>query len=363
MIATVHEGIFEMKQNTSGKILRALLLAGIAFVLTGAATGFLAFRASALASAQAELVSRTRGRELAVALASMAGESPSGPAMVRLSATMNRIVSTSRGRNDAFEIQEIALLDRTGDVRAHNDVARVAGKAEPVFKEKKFEDILNLPARDPVAFEVLEKDSLKLPLPEFAEPYRADIETYVPALAEAPSKLHIGAAVYRVDENEASGRLHIIVVLRGGLAFFNAFGSLALEALAASGLAAILCFLVSLLIVSAPAPVVAARPEPSERLPAADADQALPEDELSAKNVPLPEPIETLPSVQAEDIPTLDSQAAAAHGWDSGSHQEPKVNTQREVPAHREMQTLPAQSPRTVRVATEQEIPDAIPLD
>ena len=399
----------------SGKILRALLFGALGLLLSGAASGFLLMRSAGIADQQFTLLTRTRGRELVVALATMAGESSSGPARVRLSATMNRVTSTSRGRADAFEIQEIALVDRDGKVLAHNDIAKVAGKAEPSFAGAKFDAVMNLPERDPVSFEVMESKAARVPLPEFAEEFRDTLAPLLPDLPAVPTKVMINAAVFRVDEEAASARLHMIVVVRSGAAYQKSLLPLLFEGLAASGIVALAFFLIALAVflTARKAPATSKTKKDSDGETAedeaagdeaaeasGDADRKAAEsaeplshpdstEELVAQDeaVPPPEPIARATPVEPATVPgsagaaTVAAAAAAtaiaaggAASHSGTSRGAPPPIQQR--PYSPPPPPAPAQSaphaaagsdwherPRTVRIAEEDEIPDAIPLD
>ena len=382
----------------AAKILRALLFGALGFLLSAAASGFLLVRSAGIAEQHITLIGRARGRELAVALASMAGESFSGPALVRLSATMSRVTSTSRGRADVFEIEEVALLDRDGKVRAHNDIARVAGKAEPVFQGPKFDAVLNLPERDPVSFEVMESKAPRLPLPDFAEEYRDTLAPIIPELPPVPTKILINTAVFRVDEENASARLHIVARVRSGALYQSGLMWLVVEALAASGSVGLLLFLVALLLPAGvsretrPKEEVVSEDE-SETDSSGDVDRRAAEEaqplsgsdtsgELQSQEepVPLPEPIvettaeplkaDTAGPVHATVAATLAAGATATVAGVSAGYVQSGTNgavqeSERPSSGHADdaQRAYDMGRLRTVRVAQEDEIPDAIPLD
>ncbi len=367
----------------AGKIMRAVLLGVLGFILAAGAAGFLLVRSAGVAADNLSLLARTRGRELAVAVATMAGESMSGAATVRLASTLQRIAATSRGRADAFEIQEIAVIDREGQVLAHSDIARAAEKAEPVFQGEKFEATLNLPERDPVSFEVTEAKSPKLPLPAFAEEFRAQIEEAIPALPPIPSKMLISAAVFRVDEDSPSARLHIVVVLRSSALFQSGLPQLVLESLIACGAVGVLFLLVGLVLPAGgkaePGPTVSHHEEQGEaERRSAEAAEPLTEENLQAEGpeVPMPEPIvmatpESSHPATASAPPAMGAAlAAGAVGAAVGAGVTAAVTagpSPQEVPARSsysgDRDASTAEAPRSVRIAAEDEIPDAIPLD
>ncbi len=227
-----------------GIFLNAFLLFTLSFLCIGGAVGFTAYRAAIVTLEQGQSITSSRGRELGVALAAMAGENfNSNPGLVKLSATMKEVVRTSKSRGDYFEIQEIGLLDGRGNLLAHNDVARLAKQADKVFQGEKYEKVMNLLKRSPVLTDTLETAPIENPYAEFLNRFLPRKLTTV--------KYHMGFAVFQVDDTTATGRLHMIVTVRGPKAFLPAMERLfipAVIATAAASLALTIFALILLLI-------------------------------------------------------------------------------------------------------------------
>ncbi len=163
---------------------------------------------------QSQQIARSRGVEIANALATMAGERFDRDMAVKMSAVMHQVVLQSNQQNSDFIVDELLLLNATNDLMAHNDVALLAEGASADFSDEQFESALTAPLREPTRVESIEKKEFE------GIPVYGVISALWPAGGDSiserfPEKIttrtRISTAVFPVDQELPAGSVHMFV--------------------------------------------------------------------------------------------------------------------------------------------------------
>jgi len=200
------------------RILKTLFAALLLFVILSSATAVLSgvslFYAGKILVEESNRYVKSRGTELGTGLASLASPEWTGDRLVDLAYSMNEVVRDSRQRNDPVFIKEIFLLDRDGNVLAHNDVSRIAKESEIKYTGEDYDRVLTRPREEPTRLDV----AWNYPEPE-NQFLRKIVEQFRKHVKEVPAHTyHLAVAVFPVDADIAKGSIHIYFENRGFLA-------------------------------------------------------------------------------------------------------------------------------------------------
>lgn len=157
-----------------------------------------------------ESEARSRGRELAATIGTLAQESSDPDTVVALCQTMNAMVTGSRNRSPGLSVEEAFFIDREGTVIAHNDIAKVASQASVNYDEKKYTDAANRWMKNPVVVEPI--GSVQSINDEYLDQLIPVIQQYMPGLLV--NRYHASFAVYPPDEDFPSGSVHLMLYNR-----------------------------------------------------------------------------------------------------------------------------------------------------
>ncbi|MCB1316602.1 MAG: hypothetical protein KDK27_11640, partial [Leptospiraceae bacterium] len=180
-------------------------------------------------------VSEARGRELAAALAQMAGENEGAENYrVKMSSVMHEIVRRSREENAGFQVDEVFLLGVSGNVIAHSDVAKMAENADVDYTDKYYRDTLARPEEQPFAIDRIDEETfshgvLYEQLDEGAPQLARKLRSIFPE--RVTTRYRISRAVYSVDQRVPSGGIHMTVTNTTINAYVNMLKSYTLKSL------------------------------------------------------------------------------------------------------------------------------------
>ncbi len=188
-------------------VLTALFTGAGVFFAAAAAGGYALYKQTETAHRQVQELAHSRGREVGLALATMAGEVAKDKGYVSLTSTFQEVVRQSRSQNQDFQIDEIFVVDADGKLRAHNDVVKLAKDSQTKEYEKaEYKQVLSTSRRDPV----IERN---LPVPvDPARPYDVYLAKVFPNFAN--ERLHLGVAVFAVDADFATAGVHLYVTIK-----------------------------------------------------------------------------------------------------------------------------------------------------
>lgn len=202
-----------IRSVVAGLVLAVLLTAAL-FITAGYAI----LRLGAEGLREVQDVSRSRGVEIALAIAQMAGEKFDDDMGVKLSSVMNQVVRISQQRNEDFQVREMIMLRSDGTIMAANEITRVARDAEKKYDGPEYTRALELLARTPSSVRATKEERTG------AVPVYDLIRKVSPGVADAlarsyPEKVaveyHVIAAVYPVDEEiQPSGAVHMFVTVQ-----------------------------------------------------------------------------------------------------------------------------------------------------
>lgn len=189
---------------------------------------------------ESEQVARNRALEMGITLNTLSGESLYYDNLIALSHTMHMVVRQSKTRKDAFQIQEIFLVDRNGKLIAHSDIAKLAADSGVSYDKDKFQFGQLRFAGDPLSLEVTQRvkpDFGSLITKIGATPlFERLLAFMLPDLTA--SEYHLAGSVYMPDEVLPSGSLHIIIHNQNAALVLQQYSSTVLQALAVSVLGA-----------------------------------------------------------------------------------------------------------------------------
>lgn len=195
------------------RILLGSFLIAVLLVVTLALPVWYVYAQGRRVVSESEAEARNRAMELTITLNTLSGESLYYNNLIALSHTMETIVSQSKTRNDAYEVEEIFLADRTGQLLAHSDVARVASGADTTFDVEKMHMKDFRFKGDPVGIDVSERVAL-----DFGPRARElHVDGYLSMLVQsllpdlAASRYHVFGSVYMPDEDMPAGTLHVLI--------------------------------------------------------------------------------------------------------------------------------------------------------
>lgn len=188
-------------------VLTALFTGAGVFFAAVAVGGYALYKQTDNAFRQVHDLAHSRGREVGLALANMAGEVAKDKGYVSLTSTFQEVVRQSRSQNQDFQIDEIMIVDADGKLRAHNDVVKLAKDSQTKeYEKKEYKEILSAARRDPVT-----EDSL--PVPEDpARPYDKYLAKIFPGIAN--ERLHLAVAIFAVDADFATAGVHLFVTIK-----------------------------------------------------------------------------------------------------------------------------------------------------
>jgi hypothetical protein len=202
-----------IRSVVAGLVLAVLLTAAL-FITAGYAI----LRLGAEGLREVQNVSRSRGVEIALAVAQMAGEKFDDDMGVKLSSVMNQVVRISQQRNEDFQVREMIMLRSDGTIMAANEITRVARDAEKKYDGPEYARAMELLARTPTSIRATKEERTG------AVPVYDLIRKFSPGLADAlarsyPEKVaveyHVIAAVYPVDEDiQPAGAVHMFVTVQ-----------------------------------------------------------------------------------------------------------------------------------------------------
>ncbi|MCB1318824.1 MAG: hypothetical protein KDK34_01150, partial [Leptospiraceae bacterium] len=251
-------------------------------------------------------VSEARGRELAAALAQMAGENEGAENYrVKMSSVMHEIVRRSREENAGFQVDEVFLLGVSGNVIAHSDVAKMAENADVDYTDKYYRDTLARPEEQPFAIDRIDEETfshgvLYEQLDEGAPQLARKLRSIFPE--RVTTRYRISRAVYSVDQRVPSGGIHMTVTNTTINAYVNMLKSYTLKSLGL-GLALVI-FITTLMffLISITFRKYARLNALNTHAAASGTHQSNPEHLADGSAVPLSQFDEELPDLEPEDV-------------------------------------------------------------
>ncbi|MBW7858757.1 MAG: hypothetical protein H3C43_10815, partial [Leptonema sp. (in: Bacteria)] len=105
----------------------------------------------------AEKSAQNRSYEMAITLNTMSAESLYYDNLIALSSTLATVVNQSSERNDPFKIQEIFVVDKTGNLIAHSDIAKMAAESFTKYDSSQYHFGEVRFKSDPISIEVTER--------------------------------------------------------------------------------------------------------------------------------------------------------------------------------------------------------------
>ncbi len=196
--------------------LNSMILAILVTAALLTSTGYVFFTVGSIGLKEAKDLARSRGMEVGLAIAQLAGERFEGEASVKLSSVMGRVVEVSESRFEDFVVNEIFMTDIEGRLIAHSNVALLADEAQNPYGGEDFERILSLSKRSPARIRVLKEKDIE-PIPLFhavgslSEELGAMLKKTFPA--KVTTEYHVGAAVFPVDQELPAGAVHMFVTV------------------------------------------------------------------------------------------------------------------------------------------------------
>lgn len=215
------------------RILLGSLLIAVLLAVTLALPVWYVYAQGRRVVSESEAEARNRAMELAITLNTLSGESLYYNNLIALSHTMETIVSQSKTRKDAYEVEEIFLADRSGALVAHSDVARVAAGAGTTFDAEKMHMKDFRFKGDPVGIDVTER--VAVDFGSRAAQFHIDtvlarvLQILLPDLAA--SRYHVFGSVYMPDEEMPAGTLHVLIHNQNADAIVTYFATSVLQTL------------------------------------------------------------------------------------------------------------------------------------
>lgn len=199
--------------------------------------------------ADAEKSAENRSKEMAITLNTLSGESLYYDNLIALSSTLATVVKQGIERNDPFKIQEIYVVDKSGNLIAHSDIAKMASESATKYDSQigklRFKS-------DPVSVEVTERVK-----PDYGNLIKnlglTSVFDYLlnqilPNLTA--SRYHVTGTIYQPDDDNSSGSIHLLVANQNAATILNQYIAMVLKVLAVAVIGSIALWIVFTIIMA-----------------------------------------------------------------------------------------------------------------
>lgn len=186
----------------TGSLLILILLIPAVF----APVGYILYSSGLDFSREVQRLIRARGSELAYSMATVASYSTEPENLVILSESMKEVVQNSRARSQNVFVEEAFMVNQSGELLAHNDVALLASGADhDRFKTEQMTNPINRSAREPMSIRPVGYSDVEPPW--YLVYFVSKLEEVIPDLRA--DRYHVAVAVHEMDIPVASFAIHL----------------------------------------------------------------------------------------------------------------------------------------------------------